>query len=50
MYMSFQLPGAGVFNSLKVQRGNGEQSRIDPCSTYADVNARVIVLRFRHAC
>ena len=49
MYMGFQLPGTRVFNSQKEQRGNGEQSRIDPCSTYADVNARVIMLKFCHA-
>ena len=46
MYMGFQLPGTGVFNSQKVQRGNGEQSRIDPCRTYANVNAMVIMLKF----
>ena len=44
--MGFQLPSTGGFNSQEVQRRNGEQSRIDPCSTYADDNARVFILRF----
>ena len=46
MHKGFQLPGTGVLNAQKVQRGNGVQSRIDPCSTYVDVNERVIMFRF----